>query len=398
MAQKLWQTGSALHPLVEAFTVGDDSVIDQKLIPYDIQASIAHAKMLARIGVLSPEEYKTAEQGLQKIYTLWENGKFMVQKAQEDGHTAIEQFLTTEYGEVGKKIHTGRSRNDQSLVMVRLFAKAKLKTLQELLNTLIKIFAEKKQEGEGVVMPGYTHTQKAMPTTVFLWLESFQHGFEDMDRLLESVAKMIDQNPLGSAAGFGVPHLVLDRDFTTKELGFAKTQENPLYCALSRGFFENIILQSLSGIMILSARFASDMIFFTAQETAFFALPDAFVTGSSIMPQKKNYDLFEIMRGNVRVFTAFQQSIQNIIASLGSGYHRDLQLTKKPFVDGIELAESTLQLLIAAVPEIIIHHENLKNALTDDLFLTEKVYQKVANGECFRDAYQEVKREFFGIE
>lgn len=392
---KLWQTGSGLHPLVEAFTVEDDYLCDQKLIPYDIQASKAHANMLEKIGVITKTENKQAQKGLDEILKLWENGKFTVEKSQEDGHTAIEQFLTTHCGEVGKKIHTGRSRNDQSMVMIRLFAKAKLQKLIELTGQLIKTFEAKKKAEKGIPMPGYTHMQKAMPASVSLWLESFQHGLRDALQLLESTLKVIDQNPLGSAAGFGINELKLDRKQTTKEMGFAKTQENPMYCGFSRGFFENIVLQAVSNVMILCSRFASDMMLFTMQEAYFFSLPDEFVTGSSIMPQKKNYDLFEIMRGNARVFLGFQQTIQGIIASLGSGYHRDLQLTKKPFLDGIEMAELTLKLMIEVIPAIKSNKENLEKAMTKELFVTDEVYKKVAQGQPFREAYLETKKEFF---
>ena len=391
---KLWQTGSGLHPLVEQFTVGEDYILDQKLLPYDIQASKAHANMLQKIGVLTNEENTQVQQGLDEILELWKKGEFTITIDQEDGHTAIEQYLTENVGEVGKKIHTGRSRNDQSMVMIRLFSKEKLQEIIQFTENLIQVFEEKKLK-VNAPLPGYTHMQKAMPTTVSTWLESFQNGFEDSLTTLKATLDQINQNPLGSAAGFGINHLELDKDSTTKEMNFDRVQSNPLYCGLSRGYFENIILQSLSQLMILSSRFASDLMLFTMQETQFFSLSDDYVTGSSIMPQKKNYDLFEIMRGNVRVFLGFQQQIQGVIAGLGSGYHRDLQLTKKPFVEGVELCELTLQLLIEVIPNLEANKENLEAAMTEELFVTDKVYEKVAAGQPFREAYLETKKEFF---
>merc|ERR1712217_406783 len=197
------------------------------------------------------------------------------------------------------------------------------------------------------------------------------------------------------AAGFGINGLKLDREATTRSMGFARTQENPMYCGISRGLFENVALQAMTMPMVLCSRFATDMMMFTQQESGFFALPDTFVTGSSIMPQKKNYDLFEIMRANGKVFASLQWQVQSTIAGLGSGYHRDLQVTKKTFVDGVVLAMQTLGVLDVCVPEIVVHRERLEAAMTRELFVTDEVYKRVAAGEAFREAYLDVKRSFF---
>ncbi|KAL6067755.1 Argininosuccinate lyase [Balamuthia mandrillaris] len=393
--KKLWQTSTQLHPLVEAFTVGDDHHLDSKLLEYDLQASSAHASMLASIQVLSEEELSTLQKALEEIKQLHKEGKFEITRAQEDGHTAIEQYITEHYGEVGKKIHTGRSRNDQSLVMLRLYAKDKLKEIISLTERLVTTFQHAAQQHATTEMPGYTHMQRAMPTTVGVWLDSFACALQDSLLCLRSTLTLIDQNPLGSAAGFGIRHLPLDRAMTAREMGFERVQENVMYCGFSRGFFEWIMMQALAVILTVTSRFAVDMMGFTQQETAFFALPDEFVTGSSIMPQKKNYDLFEIMRGNGKVFASYQAQMQGIILGLGSGYHRDLQLTKKPFVEGVELCTSTLELLLDVVPALRVNKERLRGAMTKDLYLTDEVYKRVASGVPFREAYQLVKNEFF---
>jgi argininosuccinate lyase len=395
-ASKLWQSGgTTLHPLVEEYTVGTDYLTDRMLLPYDLQASKAHAQMLKRMGVLSAQELRDIEKGLAEIQTLWAKDAFSITRAQEDGHTAIEQYLTEHYGEAGKKIHTGRSRNDQSLVMTRLFMKEKIAHIDAQAKTLSHVFKRKASSTKSP-MPGYTHLQKAMPTSVATWLSLFADALIDTRTLLTAARAVIDQNPLGSASGFGIGSFPLDRAFTTKTLGFAKTQENPLYCGMSRGYFETIALAPLGNIMFIAGRFASDMLLFTMQEFGFFSLPPSFTTGSSIMPQKRNYDLFEIMRGNVKVFRGYEQQIRQIIEGMNSNYHRDLQLTKQPFVDAITMCEKTLALLIEVVPQIEIHTDALDKSMTPDIFATDEVYKLVKKGATFRDAYRTVKENIYG--
>jgi len=395
MKKKIWQIGSSLHPLVEKFTVMDEYLVDQKLLAYDIKASMAHAKMLASIKIISKKELVILKKALQEILTLWKKDKFKISQDQEDSHTAIEQYITNKYGEVGKKIHTGRSRNDQVLVMMRLFAKERIEKIILEIKNLIKEFDVLIKKNKNIPMPGYTHMQKAMPTTVDTWLGAYREALSDTLINLGATEKQIDQNPLGSAAGFGISNLKLDRDYTSKELKFKKTQKNPIYCAFSRGYFENIILQSLSQIMIVFSRFASDMMLFTTQEFDFFSLPNNFTTGSSIMPQKRNYDLFEIMRANARVFTSYQLQIQEIISGLGAGYHRDFSCIKKPFVSGVELCEISIDLMVEVIKNFKIKQKNLENAMTPDLYLTEEVYKLVSQGMSFRDAYVEVKEKIY---
>mmetsp|Transcript_36648 Transcript_36648/g.80305 ORF Transcript_36648/g.80305 Transcript_36648/m.80305 type:complete len:412 (-) Transcript_36648:116-1351(-) len=392
---KLWGAGG-LHPLVEAYTVGEDYRIDgEHLLSYDLRASEAHAEMLQSIGVLTAEELQSLRKALGEIGDLWKAGNFPVTRSQEDGHTAIEQYITEKYGEVGKKIHTGRSRNDQSLTMIRLYSLDKLREARSLAESLSTALRAQAAAFKDVPMPGYTHMQRAMPTTVGTWIDAFACGFSDTLQSLSAAEAVLNQNPLGSAAGFGINGLSLDRSVTTRVLGFGRTQENPMYCGLSRGLFENVALQAMSFPVLLSSRFAVDMMMFTQQETGFLYLPDAFVTGSSIMPQKKNYDVFEIMRANGKVFGSLQQQIQETIVGLGSGYHRDLQCTKKAFVEACGLCITTLQVLLEAVPALAVREDRLRAAMTEDLYVTDEVYKLVAAGAPFREAYATAKAEFF---
>ncbi len=391
--KKLWQGGGAvLSPLIEAYTVGDDHLTDRELIPFDLRASRAHGAMLHRQGILDEAEWRALQKGLEEIETLWRQGRFEIRPDQEDGHTAIEQYLTAKHGEAGRKIHTGRSRNDQALVMLRLFMKERLGHLKSAVHALADVLATAARKHGEVAMPGYTHLQRAMPTTVGVWLASFGEALRDTTRLLPGLEEMIDQNPLGSASGFGIANFSNDRDFTTRELGFARVQENPVYCAQSRGGFESTFLGILSPVMLIAGRFANDMLLFSSTEFGFFSLPPHYTTGSSIMPQKRNYDLFEIMRGNVRRYLHWQRQVEDIVAGLFSGYQRDLQLTKKPFMQAVHLLQSTLEVLSETVPHIRVNREALEAAMSPDLFLTEKVYELVKQGRSFREAYHEVKK------
>lgn len=392
---KLWQTNEKqLNLLVEEFTVGDDYILDQEILPYDIKGSLAHAEMLFKIGLINHKEFTQAKKGLQEILSKWNKKKFTIKKEQEDGHSAIEQYLTENYGAIGKKIGTGRSRNDQSLLAIRLFMKDKLLEIKLKLLRLIEVLNEVSEKHSKIKMPGYTHMQKAMPTTVGIWLNSFSAAFSDCLITLEATTKIIDQNPLGSASGFGIENLSLDRELTTKLLHFSKTQKNPMYCGLSRGYFENIVLQTLSQPVIIASKLASDMLLFTTQEFNYFSLPNEFTTGSSIMPQKRNYDLFEIMRANAKVFNSYQNEIQGIVSSIGSGYQRDLQLTKKPLIRGINLCLKTIILLTKIIQSLKINYNSLEEAMTDDLYATNKVYELVKNGKPFREAYFEIKKQW----
>lgn len=396
MSQKIWQkTGSQkLNTAVETFTIGVDYLLDTELVPYDVQGSIAHAEMLQKIGILSKKELQQAVKGLQTIEKQWKEGRFKIHKDQEDCHSAIEAFLTEHCGDVGKKIHTGRSRNDQILVTLRLYTKEQLLKITAQTQGLIKTLQKRAMLHKKTLMPGYTHMQRAMPSTVHMWLESFAESLKDDLELLKTASKIIDQNPLGSAAGFGESILGLDRAFTTKKLGFAKTQNNPMYCALSRGKFENIVLQALSQIVFTIGKIASDLLLFTTKEFDFFSLPDAFRTGSSIMPQKKNYDVLELLRGNVGLFNGYQYQVQSIIQNLPSGYNRDFQLTKEPYMKALKLAQDMIEIGTLIVESLRVHTEKLAAACSPELYATDDVYKLVKKGVHFREAYREVGKKY----
>ncbi len=395
--KKIWDKKNAvkINQLVENYTVGIDYLLDFDLLPYDIQGTIAHAKMLHKIKILNDKELKTLLAGLNEILNLWEKGIFKIDKSQEDGHTAIEAFLTEKYGEVGKKVHTGRSRNDQSLTMLRLFMKENLIQSRKEIEILLKELANQKKKIGKIKMPGYTHMQRAMPSSVFMWLESFEHSLKDDLIILNATISVIDQNPLGSAAGFGENVLGLDRKFTTKELNLKKVQENPMYCALSRGKFENITLQALSNITFTLGKMATDLLLFTTKEFDYFTLPDSFKTGSSIMPQKKNYDVLELVRGNVSVLNGYKDQVEGIIKNIPSGYNRDFQLTKEPYIRGMKLAIETIQVMALVVKNLVVKKENLEKACTSELYATDEALKLVKQGKNFREAYQEIKERYY---
>lgn len=389
--KKLWQVDTPLHPLVQSYTAGDDVVYDQQLLPYDVVGSKAHAKMLEKQGVLSKGELNDILATLDQLLADWKAGDFVITAEQEDCHTAIEQYVTAALGEPGKKIHTGRSRNDQTTLMVRLFTREKLAETISQIETLVEVTTAAAQSYTEIAMPGYTHMQKAMPTTVGVWLSSYADAWQDCIVLLLAVEELLDQNPLGSASGFGIRNFENDRAFTAQELGFSAVQENPQYVGLSRGLFEHALLQALSQIMLITSRFATDMMMFTTKEFNFFALPNEFTTGSSIMPNKRNYDLFEIMRANTSVVLSEQQQVAMSYIKLMSGYNRDLQTMKAPLMRSIEITQDTLTLLIEVLPKLVVHKDVLERAMTQELFITEKVYEMVKEGVPFRDAYLEVK-------
>lgn len=396
---KLWQTdeGGKLHPLIEAYTVGSDYLHDQQLLGYDIKASKAHAEMLESIDVLNKEELSELIGALDELFKLWQDGKFKIEQRQEDGHTAIEQYLVDKLGDTGKKVHTGRSRNDQSLVMMRLYLKDNLARMQSLVKELNEAFNNTAKKAGSTPMPGYTHLQKAMPTTVAIWLGSFAEAFADMEQLVVAAGNLINQNPLGSAAGFGVS-VGIDREYTTQKMGFAKTQANTMYCGLSRGLFELVAVQALSPLMVLAGKFAQDMLLFTTEEFGFFSLPDNFTTGSSIMPHKHNYDLFEIMRGEAHAFGSYAHQLESVSGAIGSGYQRDLQLTKGVTLHAFAVAKATLEVLCLAVSELKINEDKLAASITPEMMSVVEINKLVEQGMPFRDAYNQVKLELHKLD
>lgn len=390
--------GMQSNTLINDYTVWSDYLLDMELLPYDIQWSVAHAKMLVKIGILTSDEGDKIVDMLigdhdHSIINLHKNGQFSIQKEQEDGHTAIEDYLTQKLGDVGKKIHTGRSRNDQILVTMRLFTLNAIKNIGSKLDALVNAFDQQSTLHHNQLMPWYTHTQKAMPSSVGMWLGSFKDALVDDQKLLDVAYTINDQNPLWSAAGFGQHIIPIDREYTSKELGFSQTQENPMYCALSRGKFENIVLQALSNVMSDIGKFANDMVWFTSKEFAFFDLPEIYKTWSSIMPNKHNFDVLELMRGNLAIFFGYQFQVQEVIKWLFSWYNRDLQLTKEPYLKAMKLCIDTITVATMVVTDLIVNKEILETACSGDIYATQKAYELVKQWIPFRDAYQQVKND-----
>lgn len=398
MKAKLWQTDgmTSLHPTIEAYTVGDDASLDQQLLGYDITATKAHVEMLGESGIIAKAESAVLSNALDELLILWQKGAFLIDNDYEDGHSAIEGYLTQQLGDVGKKVHTGRSRNDQALVMMRLYLLDALERALDKTNAVSQVFSQAAKDAGVIMMPGYTHQQKAMPTTVAMWLGSFADAFLDQTKLIKAARDIINQNPLGSAAGFG-NSLPINREKTTNLLGFGSTQNNPMYCGLSRGIFELMAVQSLTPAMAFSSKFATDMLLFTMQEIPFFSLPETMTTGSSIMPHKHNYDVFEIMRGTAHAFAGYSGQLYALTSGVGSGYSRDLQLTKSITLKALHEYETTLDALLITVPAIQINKSALKSAMTDDLLTVAKINELVTQGMPFRDAYVEIKKSLKSI-
>jgi len=389
---KLWNEGK-LNKEIEDFTVGKDYILDQNLLKYDCLGSIAHARMLGKIGILKKKEVQKLVKELNNIIEIDREGKFKIKKEEEDCHTAIENYLTKKLGEMGKKIHTGRSRNDQSLTALRLYFKDELKEIEKLTQKLIeeiKRFIKKYGKTE---IPGYTHYRKAMPSTIEIWAEALSESMADNLKLLNFTLELIDQSPLGSVVGYGVP-LKLKREYTAKLLGFKKVQKNPLYAQNSRGKFESTIIHTLSQIMFDLNKISSDLILFTMPEFGYFELPSEFCTGSSIMPQKKNLDMLEILKGNYHLICGFEFQVKSLISNLISGYSRDFQLTKEPIMKSFEITKDSLSVAKLLFENLKVNTEKCKKGLTEEIYATEEIYKLVKKGIPFREAYRKISEEY----
>lgn len=393
---KIWQKkdGVTLNSVVEHYTVGEDYLFDMFLFEYDVEGTLAHAHALTQIGIFSPTDFSKIEQTLHMLMKDFEAGKIKIRVEDEDCHTVIETYLTLKLGDIGKKIHTGRSRNDQSLLALRLFMKANLFATQELAKKLAGEILAYAKKYRFVALPGYTHTQQAMLTSVGHYMLSFVESLLDDVSFLDSVCQHIDKNPLGSAAGFG-SNVPLDRDLTTKKLGFAKTQINSIYCQSSRGKFESVYLEGLDQIMMTLGRLASDFLLFTTREFSFFEVAPNLTTGSSIMPQKKNLDLLEILRGNVSVCFANKEMAQGISKGLPSGYNRDYQLIKKAVVQNTVLVHDSLKVISVFLEGIQPKSQEILLKIQDDIYSADLATQmSFEKGIPFRDAYREVMTQY----
>ena len=394
---KLWSKSSIgpaqdrsakLHPKIEGYTAGDDTVLDMVLMPYDIRASKAHAKGLNKIEVLTSDELNSIINCLDELMILWTEKKVEIQVEDEDCHTVIENYLVSKLGDAGKKIHTGRSRNDQVLVAIRLYMKDQLDQIRNKTIELSREFLAKARLYREIPMPGYTHTQQAMLSSVGHYYMSFAESLVDDAEFISSVGGHIDRCPLGSAAGYGVA-FPLERESAAKDLGFKAVQNNSLYCQNSRGKFESTYLEAMVQVMMTLSKFATDMILFTSREFEFFTADSSVVTGSSIMPQKRNMDGLEILRGNLCRVISAQHLVQNLSKGLISGYHRDFQLMKKPIMESADILVSSLKVAGLYLNGLTPVRENIEAKVRSDIFMADIANEMVAKeGIAFRDAYK----------
>ncbi|MCO6429707.1 MAG: argininosuccinate lyase [Deltaproteobacteria bacterium] len=392
MAKRLWDKGQEIDKLVHQFTVGSDPQVDLYLVKWDLIASAAHARVLRKLDILSEDELTRLIGALKEILTSAEQGDFTIPEELEDCHTAIESLLTAKLGETGKKIHTGRSRNDQVLVALRLFLKSSVIGLMEQVLQLAGALEKRIQKDGDLPLPGYTHFQPAMPSSVAMWLQSFHEWCLELLRDGTLLIESIDSNPLGTASGFGVP-LELDRDLSTSLLNFKRVQRNPMYVQSSRGRFELKVVRWCSDAASLVEKLACDLMLFTTSEFGFCSLPEALTTGSSIMPQKRNPDVAELMRAGAARIRSFETQVSGIIAKLPSSYHRDYQTTKEPLINTIEAMREILSVAPRCIESVMFNKARLSTAMTDDLYMTYLVYRQVREGKSFRDAYQQTASE-----
>lgn len=392
---KLWQknttdTDSDAAKKVEAFTVGNDHVLDQRLVPFDIKGSVAHAKALRKANVITADENKRLEKALNGILETWEKGDFTIRVEDEDMHTAIENHLSDELGELGKKIHAGRSRNDQVLTAMRLYEKESLKSILDMVKSCADELLSLGEKYREVPMPGFTHTRKAMLSSVGLWAGGFAEMLIMQAESAYGIQKLINRSPLGSAAGFGTT-FDIDRAYEAEILGF----EGPLVCAttsqLSRGWVELQLVQFLAGITSVLNRLASDVIQYSSEAYRFFDLDETVCTGSSIMPQKKNPDVAELIRGGHAVLVGCASTLQSVSGNLISGYHRDLQLTKEPVLTSFDKTAGLLEAAVLLVRAIEPDRDACRKACSPEIFAAEKANAMVRDeGLSFREAYRRV--------
>lgn len=397
-AKKLWQKeGTSLAPEVTDYII-NDLAEDDKLLPYDVQGSIAHAKMLGAQNLLSAEEVVQITHGLEDIKTRHANGNFKLTPEQEDMHTAIEMDLTEQLGATGKKVHVGRSRNDQVLTAIRLYALDQLHETKASLIETAEAMLSFAKEHEFVPLPGYTHMQHAMPSSIGQWMGAFIESLINDASTLEAASKLNNQNPLGSGSGFGTG-VPLDREMTTKELGIERVQINAIYCQNSRGKIEAFTISSLLQIMMTLGKFANDMIIFYSQEFGYIKVNPAMTTGSSIMPQKRNLDIMETLRANVSVVQSLQIQCQTASLNLISGYNRDSQPSKKALIDSFEITQNSLAIVALLLQNIAPNEERIRAALQDkDIFATDYANDLVMEGMAFRDAYKHVGENLSDVE
>lgn len=389
---KLWQKDTDALKEVSQFTVGQDAELDLFLAPYDVLGSLAHVQMLESVGLLTKDELHTLSQELKNIYAEILRGNFKIEEGVEDIHSQIELLLTARLGEVGKKIHSGRSRNDQVLVDIKLFLRNELQELVIEINTLFNLLISLSEKHKADLLPGYTHFQLAMPSSFGLWFGAYAESLVDDVITIQSAYKMANKNPLGSAAGYG-SSFPLNRKMTTELLGFSDLNYNVVYAQMSRGKTEKVVAAALSNVASTLAKLAMDACLYLNQNFGFISFPDELTTGSSIMPHKKNPDVFELIRSRCNALQALPQEITLITTNLPSGYHRDLQLLKEKLFPAFEQLKSCLRMTKLMLSNIQVKQHLLKDEKYRFLFSVEEVNKLVLNGIPFRDAYKKIGQQ-----
>ena len=389
---KLWEKGIPTDKKIEHFTVGNDRELDLVLAKYDALGSIAHAKMLGNIGLLTASETDLLVAALTEIIADVTAGNFTIEDSFEDVHSKIEYLLTEKLGDAGKKIHTARSRNDQVLVDVNLYLKDVVKDLKAQVKSLFDLLMESAKKHQNVLLPGYTHLQIAMPSSFGMWFSAYAETFIDDITMLNAALKIVDQNPLGSAAGYG-SSFPIDRTFTTQELGFKTLKFNSVAAQMSRGKSEKIVAFAMSSVAATLSKFAMDICLYMSQNFDFISLPSHLTTGSSIMPHKKNPDVFELIRGKCNKIQALPYEITLITNNLPSGYHRDLQLLKEGLFPAIQNLKACLDIAIFAIKDIKVKDNILADPKYNYLFTVDSLNEMVVAGMPFRDAYKAVAEQ-----
>jgi len=389
---KLWQKDYEIDKLIERYDVGDDYLLDRELIEADCLGSIAHARMLAKIGILTSAEADALAPALAEIIELAKAGQFEIKPEDEDVHTAVENHLTRKLGDLGKKIHTARSRNDQVIVDLRLWAKDKMLDLAEAALAFAATLADFAEKNKDVPMVGRTHTQRAMPSSVGLWAGCWLESLLDDLDFLRAAYNLNDQCPLGSAASYGVP-LPIDRQFTSDLLGFARLQNNVLYANTSRPKIESIILSALAQFMVDLSRLAADLIWFSTPEFGYFELPPELTDGSSIMPQKRNPGMMEMTRARAATVISHLARTLEIMRGLISGYNRDHQEGKESLLRSFPIVADALAVCDLTFQKMRVNEERCVAAFTPEVFATDRALELVQQGVPFRDAYRQVAKE-----
>ena len=386
---KLWQKQNNVSEAVDKFTIGKDRELDLYLAPFDVLGSIAHITMLEKVGLIPIEDFKKLIVELKEIYKIIEEGKFSLEENVEDIHSQIEILLTRKLGEAGKKIHSARSRNDQVLLDIKLYLRNEIEEMVSAVDGLFKLLIAKSEENKEVFLPGYTHLQLAMPSSFGLWFGAYAEGLADDLITLHAAYEIVNKNPLGSAAGYG-SSFPIDRQMTTELLGFSDLNYNVVYAQMGRGKAERITASALSNIAATLSKLSMDACLFMNQNFAFISFPDELTTGSSIMPHKKNPDVFELVRSYANRIQALPNEISLMTINLPSGYHRDLQLLKEHLFPAFETLKDCMAMLTLMFENIIIKKDIINDEKYQYLFSVEEVNKLVLKGMSFRDAYKNI--------